>query len=309
MDPFTDLIGLLRPRATLWGRITGAGRWGLSFRKRDDLLFCSVEHGGCQLMRAHTAPTFLNAGDFALIRTSAPFSLTSDPAVEPDDSETLVAETGTTELTLGEASGPFVKLRCGRFVFDTANESLLWSLLPSLIHVDAGQQTSWRIRSLLAMNHAEGQHPGPGSELVVSRLMELILLEVLRNEVLHLGPAAKGLLAGLADPVIAQALSAMHSDVARAWTVADLARLCGVSRSTFATRFRAVMGTTPIDYLADWRIALAKDELARGARTVGEIASRVGFQSTSAFSTAFTRAVGRSPKQFMLERAGEPRSR
>jgi AraC-like DNA-binding protein len=298
MDPFSDLVGLLRPRATLWGRIQGTGRWGISFRKRNDLLFCRVEAGECQLTRLYTAPCHLKTGDFALIRTSSPFSVTSDPELEPEDSEAMVASTGSTELVLGETAGPRVVLRCGRFVFDTANEALLWSLLPSHIHVRADQKTSWRVRSLLKMNDAEGQHPGPGSELVVSRLMELTLLELLRSEVPRLDPGTKGLLSGLADPIIAKALSAMHHEVARTWTVAGLAKLCGVSRSTFATRFRDVMGVGPIEYLTAWRIALAKDKLCYGTKTIGEIAVSVGFHSSSAFSTAFTRVAGCSPKRF-----------
>jgi AraC-like DNA-binding protein len=302
MDPFTDLIGLLRPQATLWGRIKGTGKWGLSFRKRDDLLFCWVEAGECLLTRSSTDSIVLRTGDFAFIRTSSPFSLTSDPQLEPQDSEAIVAATGSTELALGETTGSCTMLRCGRFVFGTTNEALLWSFLPSLIHIAADRQISWRLRSLLSMNDAEGQHPGPGSDLVVSRLMELTLLELLRSELVRLKPETRGLLSGLADPVIAKSLSAMHRDVAGTWTVADLARVSGVSRSTFATRFQAVMGIGPIEYLANWRIALAKDELSCGTKTVGEIALSVGFHSSSAFSTAFTRAVGCSPKQFAIHR-------
>jgi AraC-type DNA-binding domain-containing proteins len=302
MDAFTDLINLLRPQATLWGRIKGTGRWGVSFRRRNDLLFCWVEAGECLLTRSDSDSVLLRTGDFALIRTSSPFTLTSDPELEPEDSEAIVAATGSTELVLGQTTGSCAVLRCGRFVFNTANEALLWSLLPSLIHIAADQQISWRLRSLLSMNDAEGQHPRSGSDLVVSRLMELTLLELLRSELLRLKPGTKGLLSGLADPVIAKSLSAMHGEVAGIWTVAKLARLSGVSRSTFATRFRAVMGLGPIEYLANWRIALAKDELSCGTKTIGEIALLVGFHSSSAFSTAFTRAVGCSPKRFAVRR-------
>ncbi|MGJ5816545.1 AraC family transcriptional regulator [Paludibaculum fermentans] len=302
MDPFADLIGLLRPRVTLWGRIQGTGRWAVSFRKRDDLLFCWLEAGECQLMRSENDSVLLGTGDFAFIRTSSPFSLTTDPGLQPQDSEAIVAATGSTELVLGQTTGSRAMLRCGRFVFGTTNEALLWSFLPSLIHIKADQQISWRLRSLLTMNDAEGQHPGPGSDLVVGRLMELTLLELLRSELVWLKPGTKGLLSGLADPVIAKSLSAMHHEVARTWTVAELARISGVSRSTFATRFRAVMGLSPIEYLANWRIALAKDELSCGTKTIGEIALSVGFHSSSAFSTAFTRAVGCSPKRFAIRR-------
>jgi AraC-like DNA-binding protein len=90
----------------------------------------------------------------------------------------------------------------------------------------------------------------------------------------------------------------MHRDVTHDWTVSILARLCGVSRSTLAVRFREIVGMGPIEYLQRWRMALAKDELRRGTKSIGEIALAIGFQSSSAFSTAFTRAVGCSPKRF-----------
>ena len=111
-----------------------------------------------------------------------------------------------------------------------------------------------------------------------------------------------GLIAGLLDPAIAGALLALHGEIAREWSVAELARLCGVSRSGFATRFKEVLGVGPIEYLMHWRMAVAKDELRRGTRSISEIALAVGFQSPSAFSTSFTRAVGCSPRQF----AGKP---
>jgi AraC-like DNA-binding protein len=144
----------------------------------------------------------------------------------------------------------------------------------------------------------ESTQPGPGAEFVIVRLMELILVEMLRGEALQVNERNTGLLAGLADPVTARALWAMHKDVASDWTVSALASLCNVSRSTFAARFRKIVGTGPIEYLMRWRMALAKDELRLGERSIGEIAFAIGFQSSSAFSTAFTRAVGCSPKRY-----------
>jgi AraC-like DNA-binding protein len=244
------------------------------------------------------APIHLRQDDFVLVRTTTPFTLTSDPSVEPEDSETTVAITQDRGLKLGAGTDSPVTLRGGRFVFDTANENLLTGLLPSLVHVAADDTSARRVRSLLKMNEKESLQPGPGSEFVIVRLMELILLEILRSDTLRVDRENSGLLAGLANPVTACALSAMHRDVTRDWTVSILARLCGVSRSTLAVRFREIVGMAPIEYLQHWRMALAKDELRRGTRSIGEIAFAIGFQSSSAFSTAFTRAVGCSPKRF-----------
>ncbi len=298
MDPFLDFIRLLQPQATLWARIDAVGRWGVSFRQREDVLFCWVERGECQLVRPGAAPIFLLKDDFALVRTSTPFTLTSDPALEPEDSERIVAAAAHTDMKLGEGTESPAVLRGGRFVFDTANEELLMGLLPQVVHVASSDTTSYQLRALLSMNEAESRSPGPGSEFVVVRLMELIFFEILRSEALRLNPTQTGLLAGLADPVVALALTAMHREVAQPWTVALLARRCGISRSGFSDRFHRVMGMGPIEYLQQWRIALAKDQLRRGVRAIGEIALAIGFQSASAFSTAFTRAVGCSPRHF-----------
>jgi AraC-like DNA-binding protein len=298
MDPFLDLVRLLRPRAMLWGLTEGVGRWSLGFRKRDDLLFSWVERGSCQLIRPGFAPVRLEPEDFVLIRTVTPFALTTDPTMQPVDSETLHATTKDPNFQLGSGEGDPVVLRGGKFVFDTANEDLLTDLLPSLVHVATGESLSWRVRSLLQMNEAESKQPGPGSEFIMSHLVELILVEILRGRAQQLPAEHTGLLAGLADPIMARAISAIHGDVAHAWTVASLAKLCGVSRSTFATRFHLTMGMGPIEYLLHWRMALAKDALRRGGRGVGEIGLAIGFGSSSAFTTAFTRTTGLSPKTF-----------
>ncbi len=298
MDPFLDLITLLRPRAMLTAGIRAAGQWGVSFRQRDDVLFCWVEVGECQLVRADAKPLHLKSGDFVLIRTTTPFALTSDSSIEPEDSETIVARTNDPVLTLGGGSGPIAKLRGGRFAFDTTNEQLLTGLLPSLIHVASDDTSSWRLRSLLKLNETESENPGPASRFLITRLVEVILIELLRQETLRDDREHTGLLAGLADSITARALTAIHGDVAHGWTVASLARLCGVSRSTFATHFRKVVGIGPIDYLLRWRMALARDELRRGTRSIGEVALAIGFQSSSAFSKAFTKAMGFSPREF-----------
>jgi AraC-like DNA-binding protein len=301
VDPFLDVIRLLRPRAMLTAGIHATGRWGVSFRQRNDVLFCWVEVGECQLVRPSAETLILRPGDFVLIRTTTPFTLTSDQTVEAGDSENMVAATKDPVLRLDKGPGPATVIRGGRFVFDTTNESLLTGLLPSLVHVASGDTSVWRLQSLLKLNETESSQPGSGSDFIITRLVEVILVEILRREVLRGDRGETGLLAGLSDSVAANALAAMHGNVAHDWTVASLARRCSVSRSTFAAHFRKIVGVGPIDYLLRWRMTLAKDELRRGTRSIGEIALAVGFQSSSAFSTAFTKAVGCSPSSFSHE--------
>ncbi|MDE1161410.1 MAG: AraC family transcriptional regulator [Acidobacteriaceae bacterium] len=297
MDPFLDLIQLLRPAATLFTRVEATGSWGLAFHQRDDLLFCWVERGECLLTRPGEETLSLRTDDFVLIRTSTPFALVSDLHANPTDSETVLARAAAI-ATLGNKPSPEVILRGGKFLFDSANEALLTGLLPQVLHLSADTLASERVRTLLRMNEAESTVPGPGSDFVITRLMELLLVELLRGRATPAESMQPGLVAGLADAVIAQALIAMHSAVARSWTTAKLARLCGISRSALAARFSRVVGLGPIAYLQRWRIALAKDELRQGQRNIDEIARLIGFQSASAFSTAFKRAEGCSPRVF-----------
>lgn len=301
VDPFNDFIRLLRPRATLWGGVEASGRWAVSYRQGDELVFCRIAHGTCQLLRPGHSAIRLHPDDFILIRTVVPFVLASDLSVRPVDSEAVIAVAKDLKnkiIRLGEGLDRPVGVRAGKFVFDTANANFLNDLLPAFIHVRASDSGLRHVRDLLAMNEAEAREPGPGSELIIVRLIELVLVQILRSQTVHPDPKHGRLLAGLADPVTANALAALHGDVTRGWTVESLAKVCGVSRSTLAARFRQAVGMGPIEYLHHWRMALAKDELRSGRRTVGEIAEGIGFQSSSAFSTAFSRTVGCSPKRF-----------
>ena len=186
-----------------------------------DLLFCWIECGECQLTRPDCAPLTIRKGDFVLIRTVAPFALTSDAGVEPVDSETAVAATGHVRLSVGSGIDRPVTLHAGKITFDTANEDLLSPLLPHLVHLAASDTSLGRVRALLTLNEAEARQPGPASAFIIVRLVELILVEILRCKPLQVGAAQTGLLAGLADAVTSRALAAMHRDVAHDWTVAS----------------------------------------------------------------------------------------
>ena len=293
-----ELIRLMRSQGTLWGTIDATGRWAISFRERNDVLFFRVDRGSCQLLRPSADPLRLSPGDVVLARTSCPITLASDVDSESMDSWTLVASTRSRHMRVGGTGGEPALIRGGRFFFDAGSEHLLAGLLPPLLHVASGTVASDHVRSLLAMIEAESHESGPVSEFVVVRLMELLLVGLLRHQTLEAETPASGLLAGLADPVIARALAALHGDVARPWTTSVLARLCGSSRSGFSTHFKRVVGVAPITYLHRWRMAVAKDELRKGRLTIGEIALLVGFQSGSAFSTAFSRVVGCPPTRF-----------
>lgn len=143
----------------------------------------------------------------------------------------------------------------------------------------------------------------PGKELIIGRLLETLLVEALRWDVIGNNTASAGLLNGLRDPAIARGLRAIHEDVRTRWTVADLAGIAGMSRSGFAARFNEMLGCAPIGCLARWRIAIAKQALLSGAKSLDRIADEIGYESASAFSTAFSKSLGCSPGRFARRHA------
>jgi AraC-like DNA-binding protein len=141
---------------------------------------------------------------------------------------------------------------------------------------------------------AESRLARPGGENVLGRLAELIFVETIRQHLESLPPSEVGWLSGLRDPVVGQALAALHAGAHEPWTVERLARVVGVSRSILAERFAAAVGQPPMQYLALWRMQLASRLLADGG-TVAAVAADVGYESEAAFSRAFKKLVGRAP--------------
>jgi transcriptional regulator GlxA family with amidase domain len=136
----------------------------------------------------------------------------------------------------------------------------------------------------------------PGSDYVLSRLAELLLVEAMRSATVASSPP--GLLRGLGGERLARALKRLHADIGRSWTVDQLANAAALSRSVFFERFTRTVGIAPMAYLLTWRMQIAKDLLRNGDLTVSEIAERVGYGSTSAFSVAFSRHVRKSPSEY-----------
>ncbi len=141
----------------------------------------------------------------------------------------------------------------------------------------------------------ETARSGPGNRAVLGRLSELLFMEVLRWQLTYISEGHSGWLAGLNDPHVGRALALMHAEPARAWTVEMLAQEAGASRSALAKRFVDLIGEAPIQYLASWRMQLARRLLRESNAGIAELAARVGYESEAAFSRAFRRAVGVPP--------------
>lgn len=301
MEPLADVIALLRPRAAGTKMIQGAGRWGVRYSRMDYAGFGLVVAGGCWLAVDGDEPRRLARGDFVLMPAVPGFTIASDLEVEPlpvDADEAVARGAGDVRHGDAEREAEFRQLG-GYFQLEPANRSLFAGLLPGLVHIQAADPAAERLARMIDLITEEALADRPGRDLVIDRLIEVLLVEALRFHAESAGAAARpGLLAGLADPFLARALRQLHGDVTRGWSVDALARQAGLSRSAFSERFNRKVGVPPMQYLIEWRIALAKAMLQRDAPPLEAVAAAVGYQSASAFSTAFRREVGSSPSHF-----------
>lgn len=295
MDLLSEIVGLLHPSAAVSKPIYGRGRWGVRYQAHDAPGFTIVLTGQAWLTFDDNAPVQIAEGDFILLPTTPAFSLSSHPGIE-----CVPVEPRNEAVRYGDKDGDadFVALG-GSFAFDRVNAPLLLELLPNLIHIPAFEGRATRFGRLIDLISEECATDHPGKELIIQRMLEALLVEALRwGRIGSPATTPAGLLGGLQDPALARALQAMHGDVRANWTVAGLAGVAGMSRSNFSARFGEVLGCAPIEYLARWRMAIAKAALARGIKSLDRIADEIGYESASAFSTAFRKRLGCPPGQF-----------
>jgi AraC-like DNA-binding protein len=180
-------------------------------------------------------------------------------------------------------------------------------MLPAIVHIQKELDKA-ALRWSLERMRQELREPQPGGFLVAQHLATMMLVQALR---LHLAEGLKGgvgWLFALADKQMSAAISSMHDDPAHHWTLQELAERAGMSRSTFALKFKETVGKSPMDYLTRWRMLLAGDRLTTSSDPISVIALSLGYESESAFSTAFKRTMGCSPRQYSRGRTPAPPS-
>ncbi|UXY20369.1 AraC family transcriptional regulator [Streptomyces cynarae] len=297
MDPLEDVLALLETRSHLSTSLVAGGQWAVRFDAPSGVKFNAVRRGGCVLEVDGVGETIaLAAGDCYLLTRPRAFTLSSGPEAAPISARAIFAQVEGGVARVGD--GDEVLLIGGRFSFGARAHELLLDTLPPVIHLPAGTSQAEAVEWALAAIDRELLHRPPASTLMAEHLAVVMLIHVLRLHLAREPLAVSGWLAGLADPAVAAALRAMHEAPAYSWTVAELARLGAVSRSTLAARFKDTVGQGPLEYLTRWRIELASRHLRDGTETVASIARSVGYGSESALSVAFKRVMGMSPRDY-----------
>ncbi len=296
IDPLSQLIALLQPQALQWRVVEAHNAWTLRFPAVNAVVFGQMLEGTLQVDRPDGLRFDLQPGDFMLM--SSPPEWTGRP---PGGGPAVPFQAFIDDpaILLSRDADPAVtRFLAGYFVFAAENADLLAELMAPVIRIHADQVTAGRLGVLLRLLGEEAGVRRPGRALVLDRLLEITLVEVLRQGAARGEAVRPGLLEGLTHPQVSTALHLIHQHAAHPWTVSELARRSAMSRSAFAAKFAEAVGVPPIDYLSGWRMSLARAALAASNQPLPEIAERAGYRSVSAFSTAFRRAHGCAPTAY-----------
>jgi len=247
----------------------------------------------------------LNAGDIVILPHGDSHFLGNGSPEKPVDSVKTFAKNLSQGLKVARygGGGEVTRFVCGYLACDPRLSEVFLAGLPPMLKVNVANDPSgqWLAQSIrFSVDDVNGSHAGSG--IVLARLSEVLIVETLRRYIHSLPPSQTGWLAGARDPVIGQALALLHKEPSEPWTISDLARRVGLSRTRLAERFRHFLEESPMAYLAKWRLKLGAEMLQSTDESVAEVAATVGYGSEASFNRAFKREFDCPPAQYRRSR-------
>lgn len=309
MDVLTDVLTTARVGGAVFASSEARAPWGLHFDSSRRANFHIVSRGACWLRLdtegdavRDTEQVRLVQGDVAFLPHGTGHVLADDPTTPAVEFGSLVAghENGPAAgVTIG-GTGPATRLVCGSYTFDSDGPHPLLRALPPLVHLPAtpGVDRDGALEFAVRMLAGEVEGHQPGSQAVVDRLVDVLLIYILRAWLDRQQEGCPGWFGAMRDPQIGRALSLIHESPGHRWTIASLGSAVGLSRAAFARRFAALVSEPPMSYLARWRMTLATEMLRSGDEPLAAIADRVGYDSEFAFAKAFKRLHGQAPGRY-----------
>jgi AraC-like DNA-binding protein len=308
-DPLGEALHFLRMNGAFYCRSELTAPWGLTLPPMPGYLWFHVVTAGRLWLETGDDDTgCIQLGDLALVPHGEGHVLRSEPGAPAPgilDLERELVSDRYEILRHGEGGAP-TSLICGAVRFEHPAAGKLLEILPRTIHIEASisPRLEW-MQSMLRLMASEAGELRPGGEAVITRLGDILVIQAIRAWMESDPAAQRGWLGALQDPQIGRAISLIHRDPARNWTVASLAEELAMSRSAFAARFTELVGEPVMSYVARWRMHVAVAALKDEGATVGQLADRLGYRSEAAFSRAFKRVIGVSPGA-VRKTAGEP---
>ena len=300
-DPLGEILHLLKLTGTFYCQSRFTAPWGITIPGFPDVMSFAVVIGGRAWMKVgEDAPFEIQKGDLVLMTHGAPIKLYSDAEARLMELEELPIRKVTELYETVEygGGGAECSIMYGLVRLDHASSPMLMALLPDVLKIDPWEEEagSW-LQGTLQFIAREARELRPGGETVITRLADVVVIEAIRRWLSRSADADRGWLKAARDPQIGRAIVAIHRDPAADWSVESLAQVAGMSRSAFAARFTGLVGTPAMQYLAQWRMNLARRILQETGQPIAAIAAELGYQSEPAFNRAFKRVFGTTPGQ------------
>ncbi len=312
-DVLSDLLKTVRLTGAAFFDVVGREPWVAEQPPRDVILpkilpgaghliaYHVVTEGRCYASLIGQTPFAVEAGEVVVFTHGAPHVMSSGPGMRGESAasnalDALRADQLPYFVNYGGEGAPTTKLVCGYLACDARPFNPLLESLPPVIKAGDPKvrDTGW-LGQFIRVAVIESAHKRAGGESILAKLSELMFIEVVRQYLETLPAEQAGWLAGLRDPFVGKALSLMHGTPAYGWTIDELARQVGQSRSVLAERFTYLVGTPPLHYLAKWRMQLASELLTQSDANVARVAVAIGYESEAAFSRAFKKIIGMPP--------------
>ncbi|MET9735309.1 AraC family transcriptional regulator [Streptomyces sp. NPDC006458] len=302
MDVLSDAVAAMRTGRPHSGLRDKYAPWGLRFQAADGAGFHVLLRGTAWLVPSRGEPVRLGPGDVVFLAHGRGHVIASSLDAEPEEVG-LESDGGWPAMhTPSRDSTPDAVLLCGAYLLDRSRAHPLLTELPEVVHLPARDGADGPLHTAIELLRAELSAPQPGSDTIVSMLLDTLLLYILRAWWQRAGRESAGhptgWAAALADPGITAALRALHADPAHPWTVGELGLRAGLSRAAFSRRFTALVGQPPLTYLTWWRMTTAGRLLREDDTPLRLVAQRTGYTSEFAFAKAFKREFGVAPGQY-----------
>jgi AraC-like DNA-binding protein len=300
-DIVADVVATTRRGTAVYSRNRFHAPWGIYVPGGHVASVHVVTAGACWLVPDGGDPIQLTRGDVVLVPSVSGHALVDTPGSPVRPLTELIGgplgATPPTELVI-DGPGPATGLLCGGYLLDPGPWHPLTAALPPVVHIAGGHSRVAGLSAAVDLLSDEVDRVDPGAPAVIGSLVELLFVYVLRAWLAEQNNATNGWIRALYDPVVGKALTMIHSEPGRPWSVASLARTVGSPRATFSRRFTTLTGHSPMAYVTLWRMTVASRLLREHRQPLRDVAHRVGYDSEFAFARAFKRTIGHSPGRY-----------
>lgn len=297
-DPLCETLHLLRLTGVLYCRAELRAPWGIDLSPLEGCMMIEIVTAGhCWLEVEGEQPHLLQQGSLALMPHGTRHTIRSDPNADAEPLAEIPIEliSDRYEIMHYGGDGDLTQITYCGVRFDHVAAQRLIDLLPTVLQVDALDQDDGWLSNTVRFISREAKEMRPGGETIITRLADIIVIQVIRSWLDSAPESEQGWLAALRDEQVGPALAAIHRQPEKHWTVASLAKEVGMSRSGFSARFTDLVGESAMHYVTQWRMQLARTQLQETSEPLWVLAERFGYQSEAAFSRAFKRVFGASP--------------